>query len=115
MGFLAKSSTVVSPRSQFSRGSSYGDDEWYVPEGWVSSLAMAGVGMTPELAMTLSYVYSAVDIKSGDFGTCPCGLFRDLGDDGKQRVRFSDPGIGGLAYRLRWQPNAWQSAKAFWS
>ena len=118
MGFLRRSSTVVSParvRGDISRSAGYGDDFWYLPEGWTTSLAMAGIGMTPELAMTLSYVYSAVDIISADFGTCPCSLYRSLENDARVKVRFSDPGIGGLYYRLRWQPNAWQSAKAFWS
>jgi HK97 family phage portal protein len=120
MGFFQKSANVVSPGriradGGVSRGSSMGEDFWYTPGGWVSSLALAGVGMSPELALALSHVYSAVDIISSDFGTMPCALYRDLGDDGRQKVRFSDLGIGGLAYRLRWQPNAWQSGKAFWS
>jgi HK97 family phage portal protein len=120
MGFLQKSANVVSPgriraEGGISRGAGYGQDFWYGPDGWLSSLALAGVGMTPELALTLSHVFSAVDIISGDFGTMPCGLFRDMGKAGRERVRFSDPGIGGLAYRVRWQPNAWQSAKGFWS
>lgn len=117
MGFLERVSTVQAPAraAGFSRGTSPGADAWYLPDGWVSSLAMAGVAMSPELAMTLSYVYSAVDIISSDFGTMPCAMYRDLGEGGRARVRFGDPGIGGLAYLLRWQPNSFQSAKAFWS
>ncbi|MGE0460910.1 MAG: phage portal protein [Vicinamibacterales bacterium] len=114
MGALAKLS-AVSPRATVSRGAGAGEDFWYVPDGWVSSLAMAGVGMSPELALTLSHVHCAVDTISADFGTMTCQMFRDEGEAGRSRVKFSDPGIGGLAYRLRWQPNAWQSAKAFWS
>ena len=116
MGSLAKLSTVRSvPRAQLSRGASAGEDFWYVPDGWVSSLALAGVGLTPELALTLSHVYCAVDTISGDLGTMPCLLFEDLNEEGRRRVRFTDPGIGALAYRLRWQPNSVQHAKAFWS
>ena len=120
MGLLAKSANVVAPgrmlaAAGISRGSGFGEDFWYDPSGWVSSLAMAGVGMSPELALALSHVYSAVDIISSDFGTMPCAIYRDLGDDGRQKVKFGDAGIGGLAYRLRWQTNTWQSAKAFWS
>lgn len=114
MGALAKLA-AVSPRAEVSRGAAVGDDFWYVPDGWVNNLSMAGVGMTPELALTLSHVYCAVDTISADFGTMTCQMFRDDGDDGKTRIKFSDPGIGGLAYRLRWQPNAVQTAKAFWS
>lgn len=113
MGFLR--TKAVAMAEGFSRGSEVGHDGWYVPHGWVDSLAQAGIGMTPELAMRLSYVYSCVDISSGDFGTMPCQTYRETGDGGRERVKFSDPGIGHLAYRLRWQPNRFQSAKAFWS
>lgn len=116
MGFLAKSATVIAPRASApSRGAGHGEDFWYEPAGWVTSLAQATSGGSPDLALSLSHVYSCADILSGDFGTCPCGLYRDLGDDGRAKVKFSDPGIGGLAYRLRWQPNRIQSGKAFWS
>lgn len=115
MGALAKLASV-SPRADgIGRGSGAGEDFWYVPDGWVDSLVRAGVGMTPELALTLSHVFCAVDTISSDIGTMTCQMFRDDGDDGKSRVKFSDPGIGGLAYRLRWQPNTIQTAKAFWS
>jgi HK97 family phage portal protein len=114
MGALAKLS-ATSPRAEISRGASAGEDFWYDSSGWVQSLTQAGVGMSPELALTLSHVYCAVDTISADFGTSPCQMFSDDGDDGRSRVKFSDPGIGSLAYRLRWQPNIWQSAKAFWS
>jgi HK97 family phage portal protein len=114
MGALAKLSAVV-PRAEMSRSSGTGEDFWYLPDGWVNSLTRAGVGMSPELALTLSHVYCAVDTISSDFGTMTCQMFRDLGDAGKSRVTFSDPGIGALAYRLRWQPNILQTAKAFWS
>lgn len=117
MGFLATLSSVrhaaeAVPR----RGANDGEDFWYEPWGWVSSLAMAGgVGISPELALTLSYVQCAVQTISDDIGSMTVQLFADLGDNSHRRVRFSDPGIGGLAYRLRWQPNRVQSAKAFWS
>lgn len=114
MGFLR--TKAVTMADGFSRGSDYGRDEWYVPQGWVDSLAAAGIGMTPELAMRLSYVHSCVDISSGDFGTMPCSTYQELGENGgRRRVTFDEPGIGLLAYRLRWKPNRFQSAKAFWS
>jgi HK97 family phage portal protein len=86
---------------------------WYSPEGFV--LPDSAYYVTPELALTLSHVYCAVDIISGDFGTMTCQLFRDLGEDGKSKIRSSEAGIGRLAYQLRWAPNNWQTAKAFWS
>lgn len=90
---------------------------WYSPEGFV--LPDSAYYVTPELAMTLTHVYSAVDIISSDFGVMTCQLFRDMGEEHgrakKSRVRSSDSGIGRVAYQLRWQPNAWQTAKAFWS
>src|SRR3990167_8287144 len=118
MGFLARSATVVSPGRMLaiSRGSGDGEDFWYEPWGWVSNLAMAGgVAISPELALTLSHVHCAVSTISDDLGTMTCQLFKDTGDEGHTRVKYSDAGIGGLAYRVRWQPNPVQSAKAFWS
>lgn len=115
MGSLAKLSTVrSSPRAQIGRGSGPGEDFWYVPDGWVNSLTMAGIGFSPEMALMLSHVHCAVSSISDDFGTMTCQMFKDLGDDGHTRVKFNDPGIGMLAYRLRWQPNQIQSATAFW-
>ena len=118
MGFLSMVPTVVTPRADAGIGGrpSDTDDFWYQPFGWGSSTQMpGGIAIPPELAMTLSYVQCAVQTISDDFGTMTCQLFKDLGDDSHRRVRYSDPGIGGLAYRLRWQPNRWQSSKAFWS
>ena len=89
------------------------DRMWVSPEGFM--LPDSAYYVTPELALTLSHLYCAVDIISGDFGTMTCQLFRDLGEDGKSKIRSSDAGIGRLAYQLRWAPNNWQTAKAFWS
>ena len=115
MGFLSKLSPLT-PRAQFSRQSPNGADEWYAAAGWINGLTSLGMEVSPEMALTLSHVYCAVDIISGDFGTMTCQLFRDLGDDrGRARVYASNRGIGRLAYQLKWQPNHWQTAKAFWS
>jgi len=98
------------------RGANDGEEFWYQPWGWVSSLAMTGgIGISPELAMTLSYVQCAVQTISDDIGAMTCQFFADLGDGAHKKVQFGDPGIGALAYRCRWQPNRWQSSKAFWS
>lgn len=84
-----------------------------VPEPWLG--ARFGGYVSPEVALTLTYVYSAVSILSDDFGTMTCQGFESTGPDSRQRIRYGDPGIGSLARKLRWQPNAWQTAKAFWS
>ena len=84
-----------------------------VPEPWLG--ARFGVTVSPELALTLTYVYSACAIISDDFGTMTCQGFATTGPDSRERIKYSDPGIGALARMLRWQPNAWQTAKAFWS
>ena len=117
MGFLATLPSVASVRAaEPRRGANDGEEFWYQPWGWVSSLAMAGgIGISPELAMTLSYVQCAVQTISDDIGAMTCQLFADLGDGAHKRVQYQDPGIGLLAYRCRWQPNRWQHAKAFWS
>lgn len=88
--------------------------------GWVfngSDLLMGQFGghVPPELAMTLTYVYCAVDTISSDFGCATCQMFENTDDDGHRRVKYTAPGIGSLARQLRWQPNNWQTAKAFWS
>lgn len=116
MGFLQRISSVSTP-ARVQASSSASRAGWWdiTPEGWALPLEAAGVSVTPELALTLSHVFCAVDTISGDFGTMTCQVFRDLGDDGRSRVRYSDPQWGALGYRLRWQPNLWQSAKAFWS
>lgn len=118
MGFLQSVSTVSSAgrlramtSSEYNNAFFNGD---YVPPMW--PMGSAGEPINQDLALTLSYVYCAVDIISSDFGTMTCQMFKDLGDDnGRARVKFSDPGIGALAYRVRWKPNQWQTAKAFWS
>lgn len=115
MGFFSKVPTVLSPRAEGRQGTPPEWDEfWYQPFGWASNVP-GGVPISPEFAMTLSHVQCAVQTISDDFGTMTCQLFSDDGKDGHARVRYADPGIGGLAYRLRWQPNLWQTAKAFWS
>jgi HK97 family phage portal protein len=78
-------------------------------------VGLIGSSVPPELALTLSHVYCAVSTITDDFGTMTCQTFEDLGGDTKQRVSYSAPGIGVLARKLRWQPNTWQTAKAFWS
>ncbi len=117
MGSLAKLSTVRGrATAQIGRGSGAGEDFWYAGAGWVDSLRLAGMEVPPELALTLSHAYCATDIISGDFGTMTCQLFRDLGErQGRARVGSGEAGIGRLAYQLKWAPNRWQTAKAFWS
>lgn len=117
MGSLSKLQTVRGPgRVQAAGLPGAGSPFWYTDTPWIEGLRRSGVDVPPEMALTLSHVYSAVDIISGDFGTMSCQLFRDLGEkQGKAKVRSSEAGIGRLAYQLRWAPNVWQTAKAFWS
>jgi HK97 family phage portal protein len=116
MGFLSRISTVAAPaRLQASTPGPLSSWWYQTTEGFTLPLDAAGMYISPELALTLSYVHCAVSTISDDFGTMSCQFFRNVGADGRERVRFSDPGIGGLAYRLRWQPNLWQTSKAFWS
>lgn len=88
-----------------------------LPGSWVSSLSAAGVNVTPELAMTLAAYYCGVTTIAYDLATLPCQVFKTREDGGRDLVRgsaFSGAGgIGGLAYKLRWQPNAFQSATEF--
>lgn len=94
-------------------------DFWYTPEGFLLALRESGIGVTPEIAMTLSAVYCAVMLIAHDIATLPCQFFRYRDDGGKDRVRsgrlgLEAGGIGGLVYRLRWQPNQVQTAVEFW-
>lgn len=84
-----------------------------VPEPWLG--AKYGGYVSPEVALTLTYVYSAVSIIADDFGTMTLQGFANTGDDSRERIKYSEPGIGSLARKLRWQPNSWQTAKAFWT
>lgn len=116
MGFHDRIASVASPARMRASTPGPTNNWWYqTPEGWTLPLEAAGVNVTPELALTLSYVHCAVATITDDFGTSSCQGFRDLGEDGRARVKYTDAGIGALAYRLRWQPNSWQTAKAFWS
>ena len=97
------------------------DDRWYVPAPWLSTLSAAGVVVTPELAMTLSAMYAGTTTIGLDLATLPVQMFRSRDDGGKDRVRpifgrgiDQSNGIGSLAYMLRWQPNAYQTATEFW-
>lgn len=116
MGLLAGLSSVAAPprmrgmtNAEYNQAFFSGDP---VPEPW---LGMAGGLVSPDVALALTYVYSAVDIISSDFGTMTCQMFENQGEDQKRRVQYGDAGIGSLAYKLRWKPNSWQTAKAFWS
>ena len=118
MGFLARLPTIVTPmRAQTSSQDAGGwdpfDDRWYMPESWAHTLTLAGIQVTPELALTLSAYYAGVSIISYDLATLPCQVFKLRDDGGKDRVRggsfMATGGIGNLVYMLRWQPNNWQS------
>lgn len=120
MGFLARLSTVSSPaRVRASSGDMFGPMyQGFMPASWVSTLSAAGITVTPDLALTLSAMYSGVTMIAYDLATLPLQMFRRRPDEGKDRVSPSATsletgGIGGVAYRLRWQPNDWQSATEF--
>lgn len=119
MGMLAKLSTTVSPARRYSGTPAPWKDYWYAPEGFMLAMTNAGVAMSPEIAMTMSAVYCAVMTQANDLATLPAQCFKYRDDGGKDRIRpgftsFGSGGIGTLAYRLRWQPNATQTAVEFW-
>ena len=89
----------------------------YYPPEWNLSLSDAGVRVTPELALTLSAIFSGLTRAAGDFMRMPVHVMRQLDDGGKVRVRGGQTsgGIGALAYRLRWQPNVIQTAASFFA
>lgn len=119
MGFLARVSSVATPARVRAQVGDPFDDRYYIPSLWASSLSAAGVSVTPELAMTLSAYFSGVTMISSDLATLPLQTFKRRDDGGKDLVRpifgngIDIGGIGGLAYKLRWQPNQIQTATEF--
>lgn len=118
MGFLASVSSVASP-GRLRAADESGDPfarlyTGYVPAEWYGQLSRAGVRVSPELALTLSAVWCAVTTIADDIATQPCHIFRYRDDGGKDRVRRFERGLGLDPYKLRWQPNVWQTAKEFW-
>jgi HK97 family phage portal protein len=125
MGFLQRLSTVSGPlRLRAAAGAS--SDPFaslyssYVPPTWVGGLAASGMSVTPDLALTLSAFYSGTSMIAHDLATLPVQAFRRRDDEGKDRVRptygaglDASNGISSLAYMLRWQPNAYQTATEF--
>lgn len=87
----------------------------YYPPEWGLQMSAAGVPVTPEVALTLSAWYSGLTRIAGDFMRMPAHVLKVRDDGGKDRIRGgpSSGALGKLAYRLRWQPNASQTAAAF--
>jgi HK97 family phage portal protein len=117
MGFLQRMSSVAAPaRMHASAGNPadpfYGLYGGYLPPEWYGALSAAGVSVTPDNAMALSALYSGVTMIAYDLATCPAQTFRMRDDEGKDRVRGgpTSPGIGGVAYRMRWAPNDVQTS-----
>lgn len=89
-----------------------------LPANWASALSLAGIDVTPDLAMTLSAWAGGVRMIGYDLGTCPWQVFKYDGDQDKARVRagasaIGSGGIGSLVYLLRWQPNAIQTVTEY--
>lgn len=119
MGYLQRLSATVSParmRAQSGGDPFAGRYGAYFPPEWYGPLTAAGLPVTPDLAMTLSAMYSGVTMITSDLATLPAQVFRERDDGGKDRIRGGPDtfGIGGLAYRLRWQPNVSQTATEFY-
>ena len=113
MSLFAHMASIVAP-SRISAGTPAPQDPFWYRDPHTGFM-VGGHGIGGDLALTLSYVYSAVSIIADDFGSMTCQTFEDLGGERRRKVGYTDPGIGQLAEHLRWQPNAWQTAKAFWS
>lgn len=123
MGLLARSATVIRParpRAEAAFGDPFlrkGMYTGYYPREWYLGLSHAGVFVTPELSMTLTAIFSGVTRIGGDWMRMPAHVLRVRDDGGKDRIRGGPRagGIGGLAYRLRWKPNAVQTAASFYA
>ena len=118
MGFLSQLSTVSSAakmRAQAGGDPFAGMYNGFVPGSWYSSLSTAGIVVTPDLALTLSAMYSGVKMIGSDLASLPAQTFRDRSDGGKDRISPSAEGggIGGFAYMMRYQPNLQQTSTEF--
>ena len=86
MGFLQRVSTVAKPPMRaVGQGWDEFDDRWYMPDMWATSLAAAGIAVTPDLALTLSAMFCGVSMITYDLATLPCQVFRYREDGGKDR------------------------------
>jgi HK97 family phage portal protein len=120
MGFLARVSSVAAPAKVRALSGDPFDDRYYLPSLWSSTLSAAGIDVTPDLALTLSAYYGGVTTIGYDLATLPAQVFKRRDDGGKDRIqpRFGNGvdlvgGIGSLSYKLRWQPNDYQTATEF--
>jgi HK97 family phage portal protein len=121
MGFLSRASSIASmPRARASTSADYNQAWWSgdsLPDLWLSSLAAAGVPVSPDLAMTLSAYRCGVLTYCYDLGTLPLRAFKNRADGGKDLVvggvSSHAAGIGALIYKLQWQPNLCQTSVEF--
>lgn len=123
MGFLARTSTMAVSsqlRGQATTSADYNQAFWSgdpLPDLWLSSLASAGVAVSPDLAMTLNAYRCAVLTIGYDLATLPLRAFKNRPDGGKDLVvggvNNHAAGIGALIYKLQWQPNQVQTSVEF--
>lgn len=119
----------LSTLSRRASAQEYGRAFWNgdpLPEEWLTRLQSSGIRVTPDLAMTLSAMFSGVTMICYDLATLPPHTYRYQPPStdprlsgGKDRVTpaYGSPengGIGHLAHLLRWQPNSVQTAVEFW-
>ena len=68
----------------------------------------AGEHVSANSALALSAVWQGTRLLGESIGGMPCHVYQNL-DDGKRRIRVKSD----FAYRMRWQPNQWQTAMQF--
>jgi HK97 family phage portal protein len=112
MGFLHSLDTVA-PVAPMRAGTPPAQSPFWYRDPH-TGFAIGAHGVSSDLALTLSYLYGGVSIIVDDFGSQPCQTFERLPGGGRRDVGYDEPGVGRLAYLLHWQPNAWQTATAFW-
>ena len=82
---------------------------WYAPAGWTDAFSETGIAVTPEIAMTISAVWSGINFLGRNVGSFPCQLHERIGEKGRRRATDHP-----LYELLRWQPNSWQTSVEFW-
>jgi HK97 family phage portal protein len=76
-------------------------------QGLGMGASTAGVHVSPATALMLSAMWQGTRLLGEGIGGMPCNLLKQIDDNRRERV------VSEFAYKMRWQPNAWQTAMQF--
>lgn len=82
--------------------------QWFV-DSLTAAPAASGIRVTEEGSLALAAVYACVKVLAESVASLPCILYERLPDGAKRRAEDHP-----LYEKLRWEPNAWQTAAEYW-